>query len=218
MVNTGWVLRDLGQYHPAPRRPQASGEEEWYFPLSLRTKTVFPNMSLPEPQSLSMMATVQDQYCSYWIECRHSIGRDMAWHELPPLMVGLEVGKFCEREQNYFRLPLYSPMVKLQHEFWPFRWIQKVGKFCEREQNYFWLPLCSPMVRLQHEFWSFKWFKKVGKFCEQEQNYFRLPLYRSMVKLKHEFWSFKWFKKLGKFCEREQNYFRLSLHVGKDSF
>ena len=134
-------------------------------------------MSLPEPQSLSMMATVQDQYCSYWIECRHSIGRDMAWHELPPLMVGLEVGKFCEREQNYFQLPLFSPMVKLQHEFWPFRWMQKLGKFCEREQNYFRLPLYSPMVKLQHEFWSFKWFKKLGKFCEREQNYFRLSLH-----------------------------------------
>ena len=130
VVKTYWlILADswgiLGNTILLPRRPQASGEEEWYFPLSLRTKTVFPNMSLPEPQSLSMMATVQDQYCSYWIECRHSIGRDMAWHELPPLMVGLKVGKFCEREQNYFQLPLYSPMVKLQHEFWPFRWIQK---------------------------------------------------------------------------------------------
>ena len=144
-------------------------------------------MSLPEPQSLSMMATVQDQDCSYWIECRHSIGRDMAWHELPPLMVGLEVGKFCEREQNYFWLPLYRSMVKLKHEFWPFRWIQKVGKFCEREQNYFRLPLYSPMVKLQHEFWPFRWIQKVGKFCEQEQNHFRLPLHSPMVKLQHEF-------------------------------
>ena len=28
-----------------------------------------------------------------------------------------EMGKFCKREQNYFQLPQYSPMVKLQHEF-----------------------------------------------------------------------------------------------------
>ena len=37
-----------------------------------------------------MMATVEDQDCSNCIECRHSIGTDMAWHVLPPFMVGLD--------------------------------------------------------------------------------------------------------------------------------
>ena len=69
LVKTYWlILADswgiLGNTILLPWRPQAFGEGEWYCPLSLRTKTVFPNMFLPEPQSLSMMATVQDQKCS----------------------------------------------------------------------------------------------------------------------------------------------------------